>query len=156
TGPALDARVRGPIYGLYVDSEDNLYFTDGSANRIRKVTPDGMISTFAGSSQAPGPPAFSGDGGPALQAELANPSALTGDAEGNIYVLDAGNGRIRKIGTDGVITTVAGNGGFGYSGDSGPAGEATFRPFGPGGPSGIAIDAANNLYIADQGNQRIR
>jgi trimeric autotransporter adhesin len=91
-----------------------------------------------------------------LQAELSNPSALTGDAEGNIYVLDAGNGRIRKIGADGIITTLAGNGRSGYSGDSGPAVEATFRPFGPAGPSSIAIDSSNNLYIADQGNQRIR
>jgi sugar lactone lactonase YvrE len=156
TGPAMDARIRGPIFGLYVDSADNLYFTDASANRIRKVTPEGMISTFAGSSQAPGPPAFSGDGGPALQAELSNPSALTGDAAGNIYVLDAGNGRIRKIGVDGIIITIAGNGRIGYSGDSGPAVEAALRTFGPAGASGIAADSSNNLYFADQGNQRIR
>jgi sugar lactone lactonase YvrE len=155
TGPALDARVRGPINGLYVDRDGNLYFTDGSSNRIRKVTPDGMISTFAGSSKAPGP-AFSGDDGPALQAELSNPSALTGDAAGNIYVLDTGNGRIRKIDADGIITTIAGNGRSGYGGDSGPALEASFRPFGPAGPSSIAVDSSKNLYIADQGNQRIR
>ena len=83
-----------------------------------------MISTFAGSSKS-----YGGDRGPALQAELANPSALTGDLDGNIYVLDAANGRIRNIGSDGVITTVAGNadwgtGGAGFSDEGGKPDQA--------------------------------
>ena len=155
-GPAIDTRIAGPIFGLYADREGNLFFADSPSNRVRIVTPDGMISTFAGSGPAPGPPVFAGDGSPAIEARLSQPTAITGDSEGNIYILDTGNRRIRKVAKDGVITTVAGNGQVGFSGDSGPAVEAAFNPFGAFGSAGIAVDSEGNLYLADPGNHRIR
>ena len=123
---------------------------------MRKVTPDGAISTFAGSGPAPGPTVFAGDGGPAVEARLSQPTAVTGDAEGNIYILDLANRRIRKVDKDGTISMVAGNGTIGFSGDSGPAVEAAFNPSGRFGFGGITVDAGGNLYLADQSNHRVR
>jgi sugar lactone lactonase YvrE len=156
SGPAIDARISSQVFGLYVDGNDNLYFSDMQSNRVRKVTPDGMIGTFAGSGPAPGPPVFAGDGGAAVEARLSQPTSITGDAGGNIYVLDAGNRRIRRIGRDGVITTVAGSGSFGFFGDGGLAVNAGFNISGPFGFPAIAVDSVGNIYLADQGNHRIR
>jgi len=143
SGPALEARISGPITGMYVDRDGNLYIADFSGNRIRRVTSDGMISTFAGSGPAPGPPVFAGDGGPAVQARLSQPSAVTGDSEGNIYILDSGNRRIRKVGRDGVIRTVTGN-------------DATIGPGGgPLGSGGMVVDGGGNLYLTLPVNHRV-
>jgi len=106
------------------------------------------ITTVAGNGNA----TFGGDGGPPGNASLDSPAGLAIDAEGNVYICDAGHQRIRRVDrSTGTISTFAGTGGFGFSGDGGPATAATFRD-----PVGLAVDARGNLYIADQGNSRVR
>jgi sugar lactone lactonase YvrE len=145
-GPATSAWTAGPR-GMAMDSAGNLYLAEAGNHRIRKITPAGIISTFAGN----GTPGYSGDGGPAINASLKAPWGLAMDAAGNLYVADLGNHRVRRITPAGVITTFAGNGTPGYSGDGGPAiSSSLFNP------SGLAFDAAGNLFIADPGNGRVR
>ena len=115
------------------------------SNRVRKVSPAGIITTFAGTGVA----GYSGDGGQAASAQLSAPQDLAVDAPGNLYITDQSY-RIRKITPAGVITTVAGNGNWGYSGDGGAATSASIAP------KGMAIDGARNLYVADAGSNRIR
>jgi hypothetical protein len=148
-GPAASAGLNDPS-GVAVDKSGNVYVADNSNHRIRKIS-GGTISTIAGT----GVGGFSGDGGPAVKAQVFNPTHLTVDSGGNLYIADYSNNRIRKIDTSGTITTVAGtatpdNQG-GYSGDGGPATSAQFKK-----PAGVAVDAAGNLYIADAGNDRVR
>jgi sugar lactone lactonase YvrE len=141
--------------GLYwpiaiaVDAANNLYISDCLNNRIRKVDlSTGWIVTIAGDSTG----GYSGDGGPATKAQISYPAGITVDKKGNVYFSDFGNAVIRKINAvTGIITTVAGNGLSGFTGDGGPATSAKLLE-----PSGIAVDAAGNLYIADEGNNRIR
>ena len=116
-GPATHAAISLPR-DVALDSNGALYIADGANNRIRKVTPDGAITTVAGTGRAE----FHGDSGPALQASLSMPYSIALDREGNLYVVDTGNRRVRKIDkTTGIITTVAGNGSYGFCGDGGPA-----------------------------------
>jgi sugar lactone lactonase YvrE len=136
--------------GTAVDGAGNLYIADSSNNRIRKVNAAGIISTVAGSGTYYFG-GFSGDNGPATSALLYAPSSVAVDAGGNLYIADAGNNRIRKVSTTGVITTVAGNGTAGFLGDGGSALTAEMSD-----PIGVAVDAVGNLYIADTGNNRIR
>ena len=143
-GPATSAGLLFPS-GVAVDAAGNLYIADGGNNRVRKVT-NGVITTVAGN----GTQGFSGDNGPAASAQLNGPTDVGVDAVGNLYITDSQNIRIRKV-SNGVITTVAGNGTQGYSGDNGPATSAQLYY-----PQGVAVDAAGNLYIADHGNSRIR
>ncbi|WP_018505877.1 protein kinase domain-containing protein [Parafrankia discariae] len=146
-GPATSARLsypsalaRGPDGSLYVADQDN--------HRVRRLAPDGTISTFAGT----GTMGFSGDGGPAGQAELNTIGAdLAVDAAGVVYLSDPGNSRVRRIGTDGVITTIAGTGTSEYSGNGGPATAAELVY-----PGGLALDDVGNLYIADGVDGRVR
>ena len=145
-GPATTASLNGP-WGLAVDAAGSLYIADYFNNRIRKVTPAGTITTVAGNGQQ----GYSGDGGPATAASLMSPEGVAVDAAGNLFIADSGNQRIRKVASGGTITTVAGNGQRGYSGDGGPATAASLNW-----PEGMAVDAAGNLYIADDGNDRIR
>ena len=145
-GPATSAELAGPT-GVALDASGNLYIADYGNNRIRKVSPSGIITTVAGN----GTDGFSGDNGPATSAELADPWGVALDASGNLYIADIYNNRIRKVSPSGIITTVAGNGTGGYSGDNGPATSAELYD-----PSGVALDASGNLYIADYGNDRIR
>lgn len=126
------------------DAAGNLFISEGAD--IRKVDTHGIITTVAGN----GISGYSGDGGPATQASLDNPNALTIDSAGNLFISDQFNNRIRKV-TGGVITTVAGNGVQGYAGDKGSATAAELND-----PVGTALDIAGNLYIADAGNNRIR
>ena len=145
-GPAVEAELHGPA-GVAVDSAGNLYIADTGNQRIRKVDSTGTITTIAGTGEF----GFSGDGGPAVEAELRNPYGVAVDSAGNVYIADPRNRRIRKIDSTGTITTIAGTGEFGFSGDGGPAAAARLDF-----PYGVAVDSAGNVYIADTGNQRIR
>ena len=144
-GPAVNAQLACP-HGIAVDASGTLYIADTDNHRLRKVGPDGTISTIAGN----GVHGFAGDGGPALNAQLYAPTSLAMDASGNLYIADTGNGRIRKISRNGTITTVAGCADSGhFSSDDGLAATAAVLS----GPQGVAVDAAGNLYIAEtQGN----
>ncbi len=152
-GPATAATLDGPT-DMVFDANANLYIADNGNRRIREVVREtGIILTIAGN----GGTAFSGDGGPATAASL-SPAGLAFDAAGNLYILDGGNQRVRRIAAGtGVITTVAGSGPGGFtpgsfSGDGGPATAAALNVT----ISGIALDAAGNLFIADFFNNRIR
>jgi streptogramin lyase len=153
-GPATSAELDNP-QGVAVDAGGDVFIADTYNNVIREVTPDGKITTLAGT----GTPGYSGDGGPAVQAELASPTDVAVDSQGNVYIADAGNNVIRQVSTTGVITTVAGdyaadqaNDGLGgFSGDGGPATLAQLNS-----PQGIAIDKTGDLFIADTFNDAIR
>ena len=145
-GPAAQAQLRGPS-GMAVDSRGNFYLADSGNNVIRKVSATGTITTVAGN----GTFGYAGDGGPATAAELSLPSAIAVDSVGSLYIADSNNSVVRKVDTNGTITTVAGNGVSGYSGDGGSATSAQFSS-----PLGVAVDSAGDLYIADAGNNRIR
>jgi hypothetical protein len=145
-GPATSASMSGP-YGITFDSTGNLYFVDQGNNRIRKIDTSGIITTVAGN----GTLGYSGDGGPATSASLGYPTGVVFDASGNFYISDLQNSRIRKVDTTGTISTFAGNGLYGYSGDGGPATSASLSK-----PQGVGIDSAGTLYISDQGNYRLR
>ena len=148
-GPAIDSPMSPSAVAL--DGSGNLYIADYANNRVRKVTAGGTITTVAGSGLLPG---FSGDGGPAAGALLAQVAGVAVDTAGNIFIADIGNNRIRKVNTAGIITTVAGNGTRGFAGDGGPAIGAQLNM--NNAHVGIAVDRAGNLYIADVGNQRVR
>ncbi|MBI2680961.1 MAG: hypothetical protein HYX25_08150 [Candidatus Solibacter usitatus] len=189
-GPAIAASLNN-AQGIAVDPAGNIFIADTDAHRIRKITPDGLISTVAGT----GAPGAQGDGGPAVAAQLNTPYGVAADRAGNLYIADLGNNRvrcvtpdglirtlaadapggwlaprniavdaagniyvaefaghrIRKIAHSGVVTIVAGTGIAGFSGDSRPAGTAQFAY-----PAGLAFDPQGNLYIADSGNNRVR
>lgn len=145
-GPATKAAFCGTS-DVTLDAEGNMYIADGGiycsgpgGHTVRKVNPHGTITTVAGT----GEPGFSGDGGPATKARLNVPFAVAVDREGNLYITDEGNYRIRKVDKDGIITTFAGTGEDRHSGDGGPATSAQLRD-----PGGIAFDARGNLYVAD-------
>jgi sugar lactone lactonase YvrE len=143
-GQATSAQLQYPV-GVAVDAQGNLYIADSGNNRIRKVS-GGIITTVAGTGTA----GYSGDAGPATSAQLQSPDAVTVDAQGNLYIADTGNHRVRKV-SGGIITTLAGNGTLGFSGDGGPATSAQLDY-----PEGVVLDSQGNLYIADWGNNRIR
>jgi len=145
-GPALEALLSFPA-GLAVDASGNVYVADAGNACIRMIRPDGTVTTVAGT----GRPGFSGDGGPAVQAQLSFPSGLAVDSDGNLYIADTDNQRVRMVNPEGIISTVAGNGNQGFSGDGGPAAEAELVS-----PTGVALDRKGNLYIADFGNSRVR
>jgi len=137
-GPAIDAKVWGP-FGITNDNEGNIYFTN--IYRIRKIDTNGIITTIAGD----GTPGYSGDGGPATSAKVNMLYGdITTDDYGNIYFCDTDNFAVRKIDTDGIITTIAGNGTLGYSGDGGPAIEAQISH-----GYGIDTDTDGNVYFMD-------
>jgi trimeric autotransporter adhesin len=144
-GSALTSSLNSPR-GVYLDGAGNLYIADTQNNRIRKTGADGMLVTVVGNGQG----GFAGDGGPALQAQLSNPWSVTMDASGNLYIADIADYRVREVTTDGKITTIAGNGGIGFSGDGGPATQAQITPV------AVAVGAGGTIYVADQTNERIR
>jgi sugar lactone lactonase YvrE len=144
-GAATDAKLSYPNY-VRTDTLGNLFITDNGNQRIRKVTPDGVIHTIAGN----GSVGYSGDGGPATLASLNYPGGIEMDSYGNIYIGDAYNNRVRCI-SGGTIFTIGGTGAVGYTGDGGPATAATFNK-----PSDIAVDNYNNIYVNDWFNNVIR
>jgi sugar lactone lactonase YvrE len=145
-GSATAATLDSP-QGVALDSANNLYIADTHNHRVRKLTAStGILTTIAGTT-----PGFSGDNALATAAQLNLPTALALDASNNLYLADTGNHRIRKISAAGIISTIAGTGTQGFSGDTGPALSATIDS-----PTGLALDASNNLYLADTHNHRIR
>ena len=145
-GPAVKAHVSYPN-DVALDGAGNLYIADRWNHRIRRVDATGTITSIAGI----GSSSYGGDGGPAVEAHLHEPEDVALDEAGNLYIADSGNHRIRRVDSEGIITTVAGTGTSGYSGDGGPAVEAQLYT-----PRGVAVDGAGNLYIADYLNGRIR
>jgi len=146
-GAASEAELNSP-FGLALDSSGNLYIADRDNRRIRKVAASGIITTVAGGGN---PSDGLGDNGPATKARLSGPWDVAVDCDGNIYIADTGYNRIRKVNTAGIITTVAGNGTYGYSGDGGPASEAEIKR-----PYGIAVDALGNVYFTSiEGVRRV-
>ncbi len=145
-GPASSAYLANPV-GVAMDPNGNLFLSDPTLNRIREVSRNGVITTIAGMGYA----SYGGDGGQARDAQLNAPWGMAFDTAGNLFVADRSNERVRKISPDGIIKTVAGTGDFGYSGDGRPAAKAQLWS-----PLGIAVDAADNLYIADSGNSVVR
>jgi uncharacterized protein (TIGR03437 family) len=150
SGPATSAHLSSPD-GLAFDKMGNLYFVDNGNNRIRKVDRSGVISTVAGN----GKTGFSGDGGPAIYATFSwgfnGHLGIAVDGSGNLYIPDLSNERVRKVDTNGNISTVAGNGVRENSGDGGMATGAGLVD-----PIAVAIDAAGNLYIAEWAGNRVR
>jgi sugar lactone lactonase YvrE len=155
-GPATEARFVG-CRDVALDADGNLYIADSEnirthgvsfeSHRIRRVGTDGLITTFAGV----GASGFSGDGGPATEAKLDDATGVAVGPDGSVYIADQNNNRIRRVDTDGVITTVAGTGREGYSGDGGPATKAALDS-----PEKVALDREGNLFIADRWNNRVR
>lgn len=145
-GPAINAHLYNPT-AVYADNAGNIYISDWANSRLRMVNSNGIINTIAGNNTF----GFSGDGGLATAAELNGPMGIFVDAAGNIYVADIGNQRIRRINTNGIISTFAGNGELGFSGDGGLATSAEFDDI-----AGICGDIWGNIYVADEFNNRIR
>jgi uncharacterized protein (TIGR03437 family) len=133
--------------GVGMDSGGNAYIADLQGNKVWRIGTGGTLAVFAGD----GTQGDSGDGGPATSAELNAPAAVAVDSAGNVYIAEFSGNRVREVGTNGTITTVAGNGIQGYSGDGGPALAASLN-----GPIAIAVDTAGDLYIADSNNSVIR
>ena len=144
--PATSAGFIRPL-GVAVDATGRVYIADTQNNRVRRIDLNGIITTVAGN----GAYGFSGDGGPAVNAPLGYPVNVAIDKDDNLYIVDENNSSIRKVGVDGIIHTVAGNGTAGFSGDGGPATSAQLQY-----PSAVAVDNSGNLYIADCYNKRIR
>ena len=135
----------GQPHGIALDRQGNVYITDYRDHRVRKVSSDGTITTFAGTGKA----GFSGDGGPATAAQLYAPTGIAFDAKGNAYITDQFNERVRKVAPNGTITTFAGNG-LNVKFKDGPATKAQL-----GNVFGVAVDKAGSVYIADSSPPRI-
>jgi sugar lactone lactonase YvrE len=145
-GRAVEARFNEPRTAVF-DGAGNLYVTDTYNHSVRRIDRSGVITTVAGS----GREGFSGDGGPATAARLKTPHSLVVDGAGVLFIADSANSRIRRVDTAGVITTIAGRDGDGYSGDGGPARQAMLNR-----PKGVALGPDGSLYIADSLNHRVR
>ena len=150
--PAKEAQLFDPA-AVDLGPDGSIYIADVNSHRIRRVTPSGLIETVAGTRGSSG---FSGDGGPATDAQIQTPDDVFVDKDGAIWFSDAGNHRVRKVDSSGIITTVAGSGesgfsGGGFAGDGGPATEALLNR-----PDGVFVDAAGALYITSTRNDRVR
>ena len=145
-GPATDARLSGPR-ALALGPDGSLFILDFTNARVRRVSPQGLITTVAGN----GTYGAGGDGGPAVSAQLAAPGRLAVGRDGSLYIADFGSNRIRMVGPDGLISTVAGTGASGLSGDNGLALQAKLS-----GPTAVAVAPDGALYLADFYNHRLR
>ena len=134
----------GDPTGIALAPDGSLYIAEQANSRVRKVSPAGIISTVAGT----GAKGFGGDGGPATQAELAFAERIAVGADSTLYILDGQ--RVRRVNTDGIINTIAGNGSVGFSGDGGPATSATLNA------SSLVAAPDGGVFIADFGNNRVR
>ena len=143
---AQEARLNYPR-GLALDAAGNVYVADRLNHRVRKIDLSGAVTTIAGTGQR----GHAGDGGPAVEAEISSPSGVDVDAEGNVYVSDTTNSRIRRINAEGIIDTIAGTSRQGFLGDGGPAEEASIFH-----PMGIAVNRSGEVFFAETGNDRIR
>ncbi len=144
-GAATAAAIHNP-WAVALDGSGNVFFSDQFNHRIRKINSSGVINTYVGT----GTSGFSGDGGAATAATIFTPADLVVDGSGNLFFGDVTNQRIRKVNASGMISTVAGNGTFGFTGDGGAATAAELYS-----PYGICVDGSGNLYIADLNNDRI-
>src|SRR5579871_5903869 len=149
-GPAVNAQVDDPT-NVAFDSAGNMYIADTDNEVIRKVAKDGTISTVAGLPDPTGNYLYNGDGISATKAFLDTPIDIAVDSAGNLYISDYGHHRIRKVATNGTISTIAGDGTARFAGDGGPASKASLRF-----PRGLAFDQSGNLYVVDYGNSRVR
>ncbi|MDP7551708.1 MAG: hypothetical protein QF791_00780 [Nitrospinaceae bacterium] len=145
-GPAVKAMLNLPS-DIALDVAGNLYISDRSNNRIRRVDLDGTITTVAGL----GAPGYGGDYGPAEDALLKYPFGICLDREGNLYIADRGNNRVRKVDSRGIITTLAGDSAHSFDGDYGPATQSSLAY-----PTDVVVDRKGIVYIADRNNNRIR
>ncbi|KFL36522.1 hypothetical protein N788_12480 [Arenimonas donghaensis DSM 18148 = HO3-R19] len=145
-GPAASARLNSPG-ALAAAPDGSVYIADNGNFRIRRVDPQGIITTVAGT----GVEGDAGLGGPATQAQLSVVTALALDQQGRLYIAQAQHHRILRIGGDGQLESFIGTGTAGFSGDGGPVGAAQLNQ-----PSGLGVDVDNRLWIADKGNRRIR
>jgi sugar lactone lactonase YvrE len=143
-GPATSVVLQS-VYGEVLDSAGNLYFSDIRDAKVYSVSPSGTLTIVAG-----GGFVF-GDGGPAAQTFLFVPEGLALDTAGNVYIADAANHRVRKVSTNGLISTYAGSDSGSFSGDGGPATKAGLNS-----PSGVTFDSAGNLFINDSQDERVR
>jgi len=146
SGKATEASLAFP-YDVRLDSKGNLYIADVFNHRIRKIDTNGLISTIAGTGVA----GYSGDGGPAVNAQLNMPYGILLDKDDNLLIADSDNNVIRKVGSDGIIRTVAGTGQRGYEGDGGLALAAKFDS-----PQAMAVNSGGRLYVSDEHNNAIR
>ena len=152
-GDATSATLNYP-YGLFADLHGNVYIADTGNDKIRMVSITGIITTIAGTGIygiGAGTTGSTGDGGAATSAQLDSPLGVTIDGNGNVYIADSGNGKIRMVSTSGIITTYAGKSTQGSSGDNGVATSAQLNY-----PFGVSTDIPGNVYIADSHNQAIR
>lgn len=133
--------------GITIDMQGNVYLADTANHRVRKITVDGIITTFAGNGTA----GYLGDNGQAANAQLSSPASVSADGAGNLYIADTGNHKIRSVAPNGIIRTIFGNGTPGSSGDGGNGSNAQLNS-----PEGVTADPAGNLYISDTGNHKIR
>ncbi len=146
-GPATAAQFGGLPADVAVDAVGKVYIVDSGNHRIRRVDPNGIITTFAGDGEL----GFPGDGGPATEARLDNPTGVAVDSLGNVYIADGNQRLIRRVTPDGVINSVAGNDLLQDLNDGGLAIEAKLEL-----PEGVFVDARGVIYIADTGHQRVR
>lgn len=146
SGQAAAAQLSVPG-AVAIDPAGNFYIADSLNHRVRRISTSGVITTIAGTGVA----GYSGDGGPALKAQLNGPMGVAADAFGDVFIADTSNNRIRKVTGDGTIYTVVGNGNAGFFGDGGVGYMAALHT-----PESVAVDAAGNLYIADTANHRVR
>ena len=144
--PATAAGING-AGGMAIDAADNIYFTDGANQRVRKISASGIITTIAGN----GISGYNGNGIAATNAEFHNPNYVCLDGAGNIYVADRYNNQVREIDASGIIHSFAGDTTFGYSGDNGPATAAKLYE-----PLGVYADKFGNIYIGDTYNNVVR